>query len=79
MYRVETAESAKGGLLEQAAKEAQDAWNRSGRFDYARDKIILYVRSIPNAETLADLLRCECYTAKSSAFEEKRTILDRWT
>lgn len=79
MYMVKTAESAKGSLLEQAAKEAQDAWNRSGRFDHARDKIILYVRSIPDAETLADLLGCERYTAKSGAFEEKRAILDRWT
>jgi len=78
MYMVEKTKSPTGSLLEQAAAEARDAWERSSLFDHARDKIILYVRSVADAETLADLMGSECYTAASGSFGEKKAILDRW-
>ena len=48
-------------------------------FDYAYDKIILYVRTCKHADDLAELLGCRSYTAESGTPVEKKQILDRWT
>ncbi|KAK3669171.1 hypothetical protein LTR78_010947 [Recurvomyces mirabilis] len=78
-YTVARAKSGEVSLLEQAAGKARDAWDRSDQFDHGRDKIILYVRSVRDGESLADMLGSECYTAESGTVDEKRAILDRWT
>ena len=48
-------------------------------FDYAYDKIILYVRTYKHADDLAELLGCRSYTVESRILVEKKQILDRWT
>lgn len=77
LYMVRKAESGRGGILEQAATEARDAWQCNSLFDHSRDKIILYSRTREEAKGLSELLRCECYTAESSP-EEKVSTLSRW-
>ncbi|KAK0836563.1 hypothetical protein LTS02_018101, partial [Friedmanniomyces endolithicus] len=67
-----------GNLLEQGAVEAQDAWRESGLFDHGRDEIILYVRTCNDAESLAEMLGCDSYTAESGTPATKKAIPDRW-
>jgi hypothetical protein len=67
-----------GSLLNQAAVEAKEAWTDSGFFDYAYNKIILYIRTCKDADDLAELLGCSLYTAESGTLIEKKQILDRW-
>ena len=66
-----------GSLLRQAAVEAKEAWNDSGLFDHAYDKIILYVRTCKHADDLAELLGYRSYTIESRILVEKKQILDR--
>ncbi|KAK0847016.1 hypothetical protein LTR03_006526 [Friedmanniomyces endolithicus] len=77
-YMVRKAQVGRGSLLEQAAAEAQDAWERSGFFDAWRDKIILYVRTRDEAKELAGILGCAMYTARSRSTAEKGQIIARW-
>ena len=77
-YMVRKATNGQGSLLEQAAAEAQDAWDRSVLFDKSRDKIILYVRTRDEAKDLADLLDCSAYTARSGSAAEKDAIIAGW-
>jgi superfamily II DNA helicase RecQ len=77
-YMVRKADTCRGSLIKQAAIEAKDAWTKSGLFDHARDKIILYVQTRKNADDLADLLDCDAYTAESGTPAERKKILDRW-
>lgn len=78
-YMVRKIDARAGSLLKQAAVEAKEAWNDSGFFDHAYDKIILYVRTCKHADDLAELLGCRSYTAESGTPVEKKQILDRWT
>ncbi|KAJ9618039.1 hypothetical protein H2203_009313 [Taxawa tesnikishii (nom. ined.)] len=77
-YMVRRADPRKGSLLEQSAVEAQDAWRDSDLFDHSRDKIVLYVRTCEDADSLCQLLGCAAYTAKSGTPEQKKLIVDRW-
>jgi superfamily II DNA helicase RecQ len=77
-YMVRKADTCRGSLIKQAAIEAKDAWTKSGLFNHARDKIILYVRTRKNADDLADLLDCDAYTVESGTPAERKKILDRW-
>lgn len=79
LYMVRKIDPQKGCLLSQAAVHAKKAWMKSGFFDHARDKIILYVRTCRDADDLAELLDCSSYTAESGTPVEKKQILDRWT
>jgi len=67
-----------GGLLEQAAAEAQDAWTRSNLFNVSQDKIILYVRTPDEANELASLLDCAVYTARSGSAVDRGKIVAEW-
>jgi superfamily II DNA helicase RecQ len=77
-YVVRKATNGKGSLLQQAAAEAQNAWERPGQLDHSRDKIIMYVRTRDEAEELSGLLGCNSYTAESGSPEEKKAILTSW-
>jgi superfamily II DNA helicase RecQ len=76
-YIVRKADFYRGSLIKQATIEAKDAWIELGLFDYARDKIILYVRTRKNVEDLTDLLDYDTYTAESGTLVERKKILDR--
>ena len=78
-YMVRKADPQKGNLLEQAAVEVCDAWNKSDLFDHSCDKIIIYVRTRDEADQLASNLSCESYTSQSGDPREKKNILQRWT
>lgn len=60
---VRKADPRKGSLLEQAAIEVCDAWNKSDLFDHSCDKIIIYARTRDEADQLASNLSCESYTS----------------
>ena len=77
-YMVRKVHARNGNLLEQGAVEAQDAWRESGLFDHGRDEIILYVRTCNDAESLAEMLGCDSYTAESGTPATKKAIPDRW-
>jgi superfamily II DNA helicase RecQ len=77
-YIVRKIDARARSLLNQAAVEAKEAWTDSGFFDYAYDKIILYVRTCKDTDDLAELLGCSSYTAESGTPAEKKQILDRW-
>jgi superfamily II DNA helicase RecQ len=76
-FMVRTAEGP-GSLLEQAAWEVQEAWQRSGYFDWERDKIIIYVREKLDAAKLAAILSCPFYHAEIGTAAEKEEVIDRW-
>jgi superfamily II DNA or RNA helicase len=76
-YRVQRAPGP-GGLLEEGARRARDAWHASGLLDQTRDKIILYVQTRDEATELAELLRCPVYTAKVGTAAEKEELLRTW-
>ncbi|KAJ6438068.1 P-loop containing nucleoside triphosphate hydrolase protein [Purpureocillium lavendulum] len=66
-------------LLQDAADRVWDAWHRSGLFDQARDKIILYTPSTEAAAALSALLGCAEYTSGAAATaDEKQQILKAW-
>lgn len=66
-------------LLQDAADRARDAWHRSGLFDQARDKIILYTLRRRAAAALSALLGCAEYTSGAAATaDEKQQILKAW-
>ncbi|KAK1809580.1 hypothetical protein LTR12_016056 [Friedmanniomyces endolithicus] len=77
LYIVRKAQQGHGSLLEQAAAEARAAWEESGLFDHAHDKIIPYVRTREEATTLSRLLTSESYTAESGSTVEKQRILEK--
>ncbi|KAK0949655.1 hypothetical protein LTS01_025774, partial [Friedmanniomyces endolithicus] len=77
-YMVREIKTGNGSLLEQAAAEAQDAWNRSNLFNISQDKIILYVRTRDEAIELASLLDCTVYTARSGSAVDKGKIVADW-
>ncbi|KAK0924951.1 hypothetical protein LTR29_018106 [Friedmanniomyces endolithicus] len=77
-YMVRKIKTGNGSLLEQAAAEAQDAWNRSNLFNISQDKIILYVRTRDEAIELASLLDCTVYTARSGSAVDKGKIVADW-
>ncbi|KAK5674103.1 hypothetical protein LTS10_013148 [Elasticomyces elasticus] len=77
-YMVRKIDARAGTLLDHGATEARQAWSESGLFDHTRDKIILYVRTRYDAETLSDMLGCSWYTAESGTPTEKKAILGRW-
>ncbi|KAK0773172.1 hypothetical protein LTR75_017205 [Friedmanniomyces endolithicus] len=77
-YMVRRAQVGRASLLEQAAAEAQDAWQRSGLFDTSRDNLILYVRTRDQANELAGILGCAAYTARSGSTAEKGQIVAGW-
>jgi hypothetical protein len=76
-YIVRKIDAYTGSLLKQAAVEAEEAWTDSGFFDYAYDKIIVYVRTYKDADSLIELLGYSSYTSESRTLEEKKQILDR--
>jgi superfamily II DNA helicase RecQ len=78
LYMVRKTDARRGTLLDQSAVEARQAWDESDLFDHARDKIILYVRTCQDADTLSGILGCSSYTAESGTPLEKKGILDRW-
>ena len=78
-YMVRKADPRKGSLLEQAAIEVCDAWNKSDLFDHSCDKIIIYARTRDEADQLTSNLSCESYTSQSGDPREKKNILQRWT
>ena len=67
-----------GGLLQDAARKARDAWAHSELIDQARDKIILYIRTKDEAATLATLLGCAQYTADVGTAEQKEEQIRQW-
>ena len=67
-----------GGLLEEGAREAREAWEDGQLLDQARDKIILYVRTKEDAATLAKLLHCSPYTADAGTAKQKEELLRTW-
>ena len=76
-YIVHKIDARAGSLLKQAIAEAKEVWTDLGFFDYAYDKIILYVRTYKDTDDLAELLGCYSYTIESRTLVEKKQILDR--
>ncbi|KAL2350398.1 P-loop containing nucleoside triphosphate hydrolase protein, partial [Cryomyces antarcticus] len=77
-YMVGKAVHGAGSLLQQGAAKAREAWHESGLFDASKDKIVLYVRTLAEADELASLLGCSSYTSESGTSEEKEEILAEW-
>jgi hypothetical protein len=75
-YIVRKTDARTRSLLKQAIVEAKEVWTDSGFFDYAYDKIILYVRTYKDADDLVELLGCRSYIAESGTLEEKKRVLD---
>jgi hypothetical protein len=63
-------------LLKQAVVEAKEAWTNSGFFNYAYNKIILFVHMCKDADDLVELLSCSSYIAESRTSEEKKQVLN---
>jgi hypothetical protein len=74
---VRKADTYRGSLIKQAIIKAKVIWIELGLFDYARDKIILYVRTRKNVDDLTDLLDYDAYTVESGTPIERKKILDR--
>jgi superfamily II DNA helicase RecQ len=78
-YIVRKTDAYTRSLLKQAAVKAEEVWTDLGFFDYAYNKIIIYVRTYKDVDSLAELLSCSSYTSESGTPEEKKQILDCWT
>jgi hypothetical protein len=76
-YIVRKVDAGTGSLLKQAVVEAKEVWTDLGFFDYAYNKIILYVRTYKHVDDLVELLGCRSYTIESRILVEKKQILDR--
>ncbi|KAK3076069.1 hypothetical protein LTR53_000009 [Teratosphaeriaceae sp. CCFEE 6253] len=77
-YMVRRAQRGHGSILDQAAAEACDAWERSDLFDASRDKIGLYVRTRGKASDLTGILDYATYTARNGSTTENMEVITRW-
>jgi Orsellinic acid/F9775 biosynthesis cluster protein D/Helicase conserved C-terminal domain len=67
-----------GSLLAKGAQVARRYWDESGLVNHARDKIIVYTRTIDDVNAVATILGCPAYTSEAGGAEEKEALLDRW-